>query len=586
MLLTTVFLTCVPFIAYAANDDADANDATHDIEVEWYIGDWEGNEQLLESRFIEDVPNGEYSYKDLVWNPDGGNFYREYGIYPIIQVNGRYYLLSYMDVRCNYPMDNDAWTITFKQKPNHYGDDENAYIGIHYSEVKLATKETKDKIKVSVDGSANDNLIEPTTYQVYQIFDVRKSADVQEDVTTDETVGKTIVEGDEGFAYYIRDTDEWYDVIASMPQYFNLIQTTEEGLYNVALADGVEPQESTAIEIAAELEKHIDGKTSTTLTANEANMEMKPGYYLIVSPINSNLILATTNIDITEKAQYPTIEKTIAEEDINSAIGQLVHFTVNVNFPRGSKASAVITDVMDKGLTFKEITSINIDNYNIEITNNGFKINIDADTVKAFAADDEAVLTFEYTALVNKKAPINTDINNEVTLTYVNYVQSDSAKTSVTGIKILKYAADDEDKEVLSGAEFQILDENNNPVALYEIKPNAEYRLATEEDATSMDTFRTKKAIIIVSGLDADKQYKLREVTAPAGYNKLSSDVSMELQSDAVVTVEVANSKGTELPSTGGIGVIVIYIIGGILVIGVLIYFIINFIRRKKNSDV
>lgn len=580
-LLTTVFLTCMPFIAYAADDDA-----THDVEVEWYIGDWGGNEQLLESRFIEDVPNGEYNYKDLVWNPDGGNFYREYGIYPIVQVNGRYYLLSYMDVRCNYPMDNDAWTITFKQEPNHYGDDENAYIGIHYSEVKLATKETKDKIKVSVDGSANDNLTEPTTYQVYQIFDVRKSADVQEDVTTDETVGKTIVEGDEGFAYYIRDTDEWYDVIASMSQYFNLTQTTEEGLYNVALADGVEPQESTAIEIAAELEKHIDGKTSTTLTANEANMEMKPGYYLIVSPINSNLILATTNIDITEKAQYPTIEKTIAEEDINSAIGQLVHFTVNVNFPRGSKASAVITDVMDEGLTFKEITSINIDNYNIETTSNGFEINIDADTIKAFAANDEAILTFEYTALVNKKAPINTDINNEVTLTYVNYVQSDTAKTSVTGIKILKYATDDENKEVLSGAEFQILDENNNPVALYEIKPNAEYRLATEEDPTSMDTFRTKKAIIIISGLDADKQYKLREVTAPAGYNKLSSDVSMELQSDAVITVEVANSKGTELPSTGGIGVIIIYIIGGILITGVLVYFIINFIRRKKNSDV
>ena len=234
---------------------------------------------------------------------------------------------------------------------------------------------------------------------------------------------------------------------------------------------------------------------------------------------------------------------------------------VNVTFPRGSKAAATITDVMDEGLTFKEITSINIDNYTIDTTDNGFEINVDADTIKAFAADGEAVLTFEYTALVNKKAPINIAINNEATLTYVNYVQSDSVQTSVTGIEVLKYAADDEDKEVLSGAEFQILDEENNPVELYEIIPNEEYRVATEEDATSMNTFRTRDALVAINGLDADKNYKLREITAPAGYNKLSADVSVELETDAIVVLEVANSQGVELPSTGGMGTMLLYML-------------------------
>ena len=574
VLLTAMCLMIIPTAAYAAD--------THDVEVEWYIGDWSGNDQLLESRSIYNIPNGDYNYKDLVWNPDGATFYREYGIFPIIRVNGKYYLLSYMDVRCNYPMNNDTYTITFKENPNHYGDDENAYIGLYYSEVKVAIKENKDKIKVSIDGSANDNLTEPTTYQVYQIFDVRKSSDVQEDVTTDETVGKMITNEDSGFAYYIRNDSEWYDVIASMPQYFTLIPTTEEGLYNVTLADNVEPKESTAIEIAAELEKHIEGKTSTTLTANEANMEMNPGYYLIVSPINSNLILATTNIDITEKAQYPTIEKTIAEEDINSSIGQLVHFTINVKFPRGSKASAIITDIMDEGLTFKEITSANISNYTATATNNTFEINVDADTVRALAANGEGILTFEYTALVNKKAVINTDINNEVTLTYVNYVQSDFAKTSTTGMKILKYATKDADKNILAGAGFQILDEENNPVELYEIIPNEEYRVATEEDATSMNTFYTKNTLVTINGLDADKHYKLKEIAAPAGYNRLSSDIEIELQSNTPITMEVANSQGIELPSTGGIGVIVIYSIGAILIISAVTYFVIQSRRKRK----
>ncbi len=574
VLLTAMCLMIIPTAAYAAD--------THDVEVEWYIGDWSGNDQLLESRSIYNIPNGDYNYKDLVWNPDGATFYREYGIFPIIRVNGKYYLLSYMDVRCNYPMNNDTYTITFKENPNHYGDDENAYIGLYYSEVKVAIKENKDKIKVSIDGSANDNLTEPTTYQVYQIFDVRKSSDVQEDVTTDETVGKMITNEDSGFAYYIRNDSEWYDVIASMPQYFTLILTTEEGLYNVTLADNVEPKESTAIEIAAELEKHIEGKTSTTLTANEANMEMNPGYYLIVSPINSNLILATTNIDITEKAQYPTIEKTIAEEDINSSIGQLVHFTINVKFPRGSKASATITDTMDEGLTFKEITSANISNYTATATNNTFEINVDADTVRALAANGEGILTFEYTALVNKKAVINTDINNEVTLTYVNYVQSDFAKTSTTGMKILKYATKDADKNILAGAGFQILDEENNPVELYEIIPNEEYRVATEEDATSMNTFYTKNTLVTINGLDADKHYKLKEIAAPAGYNRLSSDIEIELQLNTPITMEVANSQGIELPSTGGIGVIVIYGIGAILIISAVTYFVIQSRRKRK----
>ena len=454
-------------------------------------------------------------------------------------------------------------------------------MGFHYSEVKIATKETKDKIKVSIDGSANDNLTEPTTYQVYQIFDVRKSADVQEDVTTDETVGKTIVEGDEGFAYYIKDTDEWYDVIASMPQYFNLIQTTEEGLYNVALADGVEPQESTAIEIATELEKHIDGKTSTTLTAHEANNEMNPGYYLIVSPINSNLILATTNIDITEKAQYPTIDKTIAEEDINSAIGSLVHYTVTVNFPQGSKAAATITDIMDENLKFKNISNASSNNYTLTEIENGFEIQLSAEEVKSIAANEGGgVFSFEYTALVSKTTPIHSLLENEVTLTYVNYVQKDTEETSVTSFEILKIAAGDDNKNVLAGASFQLLDEENNPVELYETTPNQVYRVATEEDATSMNTFRTKSNIITINGLDADVKYKLREIEAPKGYNRLTNDIELTLQNSETVRVEVENASGTELPSTGGMGLTILYIIGGVLIVGGVSFLF--FKRRKK----
>lgn len=582
VVLFSFFIFCgFPGLAFADEQE----DITHDVSIEWYIGDWAGNENLLNSRELSDVPNGDFNYKDYVWNPDGATFYREYGIYPIIRVNGRYYLLTFMDVRSNFPMDNDNYIISFSNTPNHIHDDVNAYIGLHYTEVKFASNPKKDKIKVSIDGSANDNLIEPTTYEVYQIFDVRKSADVEEDVTTDETVGKTIGGEDTGFAYYISTDSEWYDVISELTQYFTLSPTTEERLYNVTLADGLIPQESTAIEIAAELEKYIDGKTSTTLVANEANMNMNPGYYLIVSPINSNLILATTNIDITEKAQYPTITKEIAEEDINSGIGETIHYTSTVSFPRGSKASAVLTDVMDEALTFEEIVDISPSiEYNLEKTNNGFIITIEADVIKAMCAEGATDLVINYTAVVNKKAVPHEEINNEITLTYVNYTQSDNAITSVTSMQILKYAADDDDKNPLPGADFQILDENNNPVNLYENKPNEEYRLAAAGDATNMNTFRTSTKLITINGLDADVSYKLKEIKAPNGYNLIQEAIDIELDAQNTIVVEIANNQGSELPSTGGIGVIILYMIGGILIAISVIVFSIRKIRSRNDE--
>ena len=82
---------------------------------------------------------------------------------------------------------------------------------------------------------------------------------------------------------------------------------------------------------------------------------------------------------------------------------------------------------------------------------------------------------------------------------------------------------------------------------------------------------------IVIAGLDADTYY-LREIAAPAGYNKLSADQEVKIEPTASddgktltltdVTAEVNNQSGTELPSTGGMGTTLFYVIGGILVVG------------------
>ena len=86
----------------------------------------------------------------------------------------------------------------------------------------------------------------------------------------------------------------------------------------------------------------------------------------------------------------------------------------------------------------------------------------------------------------------------------------------------------------------------------------------------------------------------LREIEAPAGYNKLADDVKVVVNRMKEVTNEdgateivyttviakVNNNSGAELPSTGGMGTTIFYLIGGILVVLAAVVFI----TRKRMS--
>ena len=80
-----------------------------------------------------------------------------------------------------------------------------------------------------------------------------------------------------------------------------------------------------------------------------------------------------------------------------------------------------------------------------------------------------------------------------------------------------------------------------------------------------------------MAGLDSGT-YKLREVKAPDGYNKLKDDKEFTISREEnatdssmsynKLTVEVENNSGTILPSTGGMGTTIFYVLGGILAVG------------------
>lgn len=581
ILINTILLICftLGFVVPAQASD----NTSHNVSIEWYIDETyygEGDDSVTDGRIGNllgstslEVSNGTFDFTEYTKNPEGGNFYRMYGILPLIRVNGKYYLLSVKYVECLSDYDDYSNTIEVSNR------DTDIVIRLGYNQVRTTANTKLDKIKVSVDGSANENLTEPNTYQAYQIFKVIKSSDVQEDVTTDETIGQPILPQDLGFSYYIEETSEWYNIIANLPEYFTLTPMAEEGVYSVTLTEGVDQTEATAIEIADILEQYASNKTSETIVSNTARLDIDPGYYLIISPINSNLILATTNIDITEKALYPTIEKQVADQDENAQVGSKVHFTSTISIPKGSKAEMIITDKMATSLKFdpSSLEMNYIINYNFQELSDGFKITIPAETIKAIAAEDNVELILSYEAELTKDAVVEPrddstiDGNvNEIKLKYVNFIQTDRVDVDTTQIKIWKYDAKDTNKTPIAGAKFRLKDDKNNVINLYEIKPNEEYRVATSTDATSMTDITTaSNKQLVIWGLDADITYKLYEIKAPNGYNALSQPLSIQPTDDLGTIIEIPNSKGQLLPSTGGAGSTAFYVLGiGILLVG------------------
>lgn len=459
------------------------------------------------------------------------------------------------------------------------------YIYTPYYPMPEVPENTLDKIVIYVNRPTGDINPVRQEYHAYEILHVGKAPTVQEDVTTDWTVG-TVDPDQDGFSYWIAETDPWFDVVNSMTDYFVLTETSTEGIYIVILNPDKPATEDTAKEIAAILEANIEGKPKKLITADTPSYDNDPGYYLIVSDINSNLVLGTTNIAITEKAEYPKIEKEVAETDKNAGISQEVTFTVTTHFPQGSKADAILSDVMTNGLTYVDGSlSINVDNYNLDVGHaadgnivNGFTITIAGDVLKSLASGEAGYdVVFSYKALVNNNAIINTGTNiNSVRLDFSHFAQSATAEVNVTSFNVLKYDAKDETKTPLAGARFQLLDAEKNPIKLVIIQNNKEYRIATDADdpAVVTEEFITADSQILIKGVDADLTYYLREIAAPAGYNLTTSDPQVIAAVDGSTIVEVPNGSGTVLPSTGGIGTTIFYVVGGVLILTAAVFLI------------
>ena len=223
-------------------------------------------------------------------------------------------------------------------------------------------------------------------------------------------------------------------------------------------------------------------------------------------------------------------------------------------------------------------------------------------------------LQLNYQVKINEDAVIGVEGNpNQVDLEYTNNnktwntsVPEDETKSFVFGLKINKIDPNikEEDKQALQGAEFQLL-RDGTPIATYTFDENGDRVLNSNNGLTAVTN---EDGIAYLLGID-EGTYTLKETKAPNGYilpeeglelvitdadeegnvdgnatytlGGKELDVFEDIADGSVATATIENSKGFNLPRTGGAGTWM-FAVGGILIMAGMATAFVK-LRKKEN---
>lgn len=423
-------------------------------------------------------------------------------------------------------------------------------------------------------------------------------------------------------AYSYKATTDWEDFINSADIKDKYVSVNDEGY--VTWKDGADAAAFAKLARAYAADNSIGNQGSEkakTTTIEFTGLEL--GYYLVDSTLGTLCSLDTTNptVTIKEKNAEPTNVKTV-EEDSTGAygstndadIGQTVNFKSTITAQAGAE-NYVFHDKMSEGLTFGAVTSVTLkrvdaeaatvdpENYEVKTSNpkDGctFEIVFTQTFCDTLKANDK--IEISYTATVNEKAVVGLPGNDNTSK--LDYGDSSNTKTTPDSttttytwdMSVLKYANGDKNV-LLENAEFVLLNKDRDKVAVVVGGRLTGWTAVPEAGADGAIAWPGNTVLatgsdgkIAIAGLDSDTYY-LREVKAPDGYNKLANDVPVTITGATkgndgtltytTVSTEVENKSGAELPSTGGVGTTVFYVVGGLMVL----LAVVLLVTRKKMS--
>lgn len=443
-----------------------------------------------------------------------------------------------------------------------------------------------------------DNPKANETYTAYKIFDVSYNAD------------KT------AYSYTIKSDSAWFATVKSFADIAaNGLTLTEAagtpGTYVVTTDKFSAPEFAKALQTALKdnatlkatgiaLEAKGDG------TVSKDNLDL--GYYFVSSDTGALCNLTTTNPTVTihDKNDIP-FDKVDDKESVD--VGEVVTYTITGKVPDTTGFTSYtykFTDTMSEGLTFQKDIVVKIGNTDVTsactITYTpsaeaatGFEVTI---PVMNYQNQVGAAITVTYTAIVNEHA-VATVEKNHATLTYSNDPTNSESKTTtppdeetVYSAKIVidKYAANKDNAEdtskKLAGAQFVLYKMDGTNKLYYKWNTTTE-KVEWVERAKADVVTTDGDGAAFFAGI-ADGTYYLEEIAAPAGYNLLKDPVEVTVAGSKTeiakltVTEQVANSTGTELPSTGGMGTTIFYVLGGVLMAGA---FVLLVVRKRMRTE-
>lgn len=251
--------------------------------------------------------------------------------------------------------------------------------------------------------------------------------------------------------------------------------------------------------------------------------------------------------------------------------------------------------------------------------------------------DNGGELEVLYSAVLNDNVKPYTIEKNKTMLKYGDdsWTKVSETDTVTYVFNILKYTLNsDNEKVALGGAEFYLTREKNGSIeyAIFEVSEGMTYTDPVNYPDDEPMPFRTytlegwttdiSKATKLVSldkvtmtpemaGLGPNKplfyayanihvigigdgQYSLIESKAPDGYNRVKDPIKFTVNNGLISyaektdidteteAIEVLNNTGAELPSTGGIGTTIFYIVGGLLMVGAAVVLV---TRKKVSAD-
>lgn len=460
------------------------------------------------------------------------------------------------------------------------------------------------------------------TINLYKLFDV----------TTSQSGNKT------NYAYTVNDT--YKETLAATLELDGT--ATNEALVNKVskLDTGAVQKFANDFTATALTEKlgatETSGKIGTSKNSYEFK-NLKPGYYLVYvtggKEIQSSLVTVDGTNEVKLKTEAPSITKTANTDTVS--IGQVVKYTVTGSVPDTTGYSEYvykIHDTLSNGLDFvndKNGTATSEGKVNVTVafkeagvtaggttpttatldtTNKTMSLDLSV-WVRANQTNKGKEFTVTYYAKVNNKAVVTE--KNSATLEYGNNPRDTTtttpseAKTPTYPLDINKTKKGSDEK--LAGAKFRLysseVDANaNDESKAIKVSPvvagvAGNYVVDPTSDNTvfeSVASIEGQGYNLHVNGL-AEGTYYLVETEAPAGYNKLTAPIKVTItktgdtewtiskdgteETDKIIDVE--NSTGSLLPSTGGMGTIAFTVVAALLVLGVAV----SFIRDRKREN-